>query len=204
VTLTQSTCKDHFFYCTEAAVGRFPECQTTFGYMAASFISTGRMPFLVPTPDNADHLLFVLTIVPGFYIHHVEVVDSFPKWFKKMNCLRNESLFHSQQWSEEEEFEAIPVRNIQIPVGKADSRVPPVSNTADSTPARPTEKHEFLSDADTEWLRRNIMIQYWAEGVNLNPLPKSSTVNADWFVVVVVWWNLSSLFTYEISYQSNV
>jgi len=33
--------------------------------MAASFISIGSMPFLVPTLDNADHLLGLI-ITPGF------------------------------------------------------------------------------------------------------------------------------------------
>jgi len=46
----------------------------TFGYIASLFISTDRMPFLAPTPDNADPH-FELVIAPGFYPHHVEVVD---------------------------------------------------------------------------------------------------------------------------------
>jgi len=32
------------------------------------------MPFLGPTLDNAD-LLFALVIIPGFYLHHVELAD---------------------------------------------------------------------------------------------------------------------------------
>jgi len=36
------------------------------------------MPFLAPTLDiNADPL-FALVIAPGFYLHHVEVVDRDP------------------------------------------------------------------------------------------------------------------------------
>jgi len=39
-------------------------------YIVVLFISIGRMPFLVPTLDNADPL-FVLVITPGFYLHHI-------------------------------------------------------------------------------------------------------------------------------------
>jgi len=46
----------------------------TSGYMTVLFISIGRMPFLVPTVDNADPL-FALVITLGFYLHHVEVAD---------------------------------------------------------------------------------------------------------------------------------
>jgi len=42
--------------------------------MTVLFVSIGRMPFLVPTLDNAD-LLFALLITPGLYMHLVEVVD---------------------------------------------------------------------------------------------------------------------------------
>jgi len=45
--------------------------------MAVFFISTGQMPFLAPTLDNADPL-FALVITPGFYPHHVEVADQDP------------------------------------------------------------------------------------------------------------------------------
>jgi len=44
--------------------------------MAILVISIGRMSFLVPTLDNADPL-FALVITPGFYMHHVEVVDQY-------------------------------------------------------------------------------------------------------------------------------
>jgi len=42
--------------------------------MAALLIYIGWMPFLVPTLDNVDPL-FAPVIAPGFYLHHVEVVD---------------------------------------------------------------------------------------------------------------------------------
>jgi len=42
--------------------------------MAVLFIYIDRMPFLAQTFDNADRL-FALVITPGFYLHHVEVVD---------------------------------------------------------------------------------------------------------------------------------
>jgi len=35
------------------------------------------MPFLVPSLDNAE-MLFAMVILPGFYLHHVEVVDQDP------------------------------------------------------------------------------------------------------------------------------
>jgi len=41
------------------------------------FIFIDRMPFLVSTHDNADPL-FTLVITPGFYLHHVEIVDQDP------------------------------------------------------------------------------------------------------------------------------
>jgi len=50
--------------------------------MADLFISIGRMPFLALTLDNADPLfpLVILSIAPGFYLHHVvvEVMDQDP------------------------------------------------------------------------------------------------------------------------------
>jgi len=42
--------------------------------MAVLFIFIGRMPFLAQTLDDPDQL-FTLMITPGFYQHHVEVVD---------------------------------------------------------------------------------------------------------------------------------
>jgi len=45
--------------------------------MAVLFISIGRMPFLMPTLNNAD-MLFSLWITTGFYLHHVEVADQDP------------------------------------------------------------------------------------------------------------------------------
>jgi len=45
--------------------------------MAVLLISIDRMPFLMPPFDNADPL-FTLVITPGFYQHHVEVVDQDP------------------------------------------------------------------------------------------------------------------------------
>jgi len=55
-----------------------PNCQKTSGYMELLFISIDRMPFLVPTLDNADPL-FALVLkhhvvqikTPGFYLHHM-------------------------------------------------------------------------------------------------------------------------------------
>jgi len=49
----------------------------TSGDMAVIFISTGWMPFLVQTLDNADPLV-ALMVTPGFYLHHVEVADQDP------------------------------------------------------------------------------------------------------------------------------
>jgi len=45
--------------------------------VAVPFIFIGRMPFLAQTLDNADPL-FAQMITPGFYLHHVEVVDQDP------------------------------------------------------------------------------------------------------------------------------
>jgi len=45
--------------------------------MAALFMSIGRMPLLVPTIDNPDPH-FTLVITPGFYLHHVDMVDQDP------------------------------------------------------------------------------------------------------------------------------
>jgi len=42
--------------------------------MAVLFISIGRMSGLAPTP-NTVALLFAMVMAPGFYLHHVEVVD---------------------------------------------------------------------------------------------------------------------------------
>jgi len=60
--------------------------KTTFFYMAALFISIGRMPFLALTLDTADSLIvLVITklisgfyLPPGFYLHQVEVVNQEP------------------------------------------------------------------------------------------------------------------------------
>jgi len=46
-------------------------------YVAFLFISIGRMPFLAPTPDDADPLL-ALALSPCFYLHHVEAADQDP------------------------------------------------------------------------------------------------------------------------------
>jgi len=40
--------------------------------MAVLFILIDRMPFLAPIIDNYD-TLFTLVIIPGIYVHHVEV-----------------------------------------------------------------------------------------------------------------------------------
>jgi len=45
--------------------------------MTILFISIHQIPFLTSTVDNAD-TLFALVITPGFYLHHVEVVDQYP------------------------------------------------------------------------------------------------------------------------------
>jgi len=42
--------------------------------MAVLFISIDWMLFLALTLDNADPL-FALVIIPGFYLHHVQVAD---------------------------------------------------------------------------------------------------------------------------------
>jgi len=55
-----------------------PRYQTTPGYMTALFNFSGRMPFLAPTLHKADPLFFDLVIAPGFYLHHIEVVDQHP------------------------------------------------------------------------------------------------------------------------------
>jgi len=50
----------------------------TYGYIkTVLFISMDRMPFLVPTLDNAN-LLFVLMKTPVLYLHRVEVADQDP------------------------------------------------------------------------------------------------------------------------------
>jgi len=41
------------------------------------FVFIGRMPLLVPIPDNAD-LLFTLVITPDLSLHHEEVADQDP------------------------------------------------------------------------------------------------------------------------------
>jgi len=46
--------------------------------MEVLFISIGRMPFLLPTLDNADSLFALLVITPGLCLHHVEVADQDP------------------------------------------------------------------------------------------------------------------------------
>jgi len=46
-------------------------------HMAVSFIYIGRMPFLTPTLDNAEPL-FALLLIPGFFLHQVEVADQQP------------------------------------------------------------------------------------------------------------------------------
>jgi len=45
--------------------------------MAVLFISIDRMPFLVPTLDNADPL-FALVIQPGLNLLYVEVTEQDP------------------------------------------------------------------------------------------------------------------------------
>jgi len=47
------------------------------GYMAVLFISMDRMPFLVPTFDDADPL-FALGITQGFCLHHRDVAGQDP------------------------------------------------------------------------------------------------------------------------------
>jgi len=49
----------------------------TSGNVAVLHISIDRMPFHVPTLDNAD-LLIAMLIKIGFYLHHVEVSDQDP------------------------------------------------------------------------------------------------------------------------------
>jgi len=49
--------------------------------MAVLFISTGRMPFLAPSFDDADSL-FALVITAGLYLHHVEVCTRW-RWYIK-------------------------------------------------------------------------------------------------------------------------
>jgi len=46
-------------------------------HMAVLFIYIGRMPFLTPTLDNAEPL-FALVLIPGFFLHQVEVADQQP------------------------------------------------------------------------------------------------------------------------------
>jgi len=46
----------------------------TSGYMAVLFISIGRMPFRLPTLDNADPV-YAPMITPCFYLHHLDVAD---------------------------------------------------------------------------------------------------------------------------------
>jgi len=42
--------------------------------MAVLFMSIFRMHFLAPTLANADPL-FALVLIPGFYLHPIELVD---------------------------------------------------------------------------------------------------------------------------------
>jgi len=66
----------HPLYRTEAVLDGFQLSKShRSGYMAVLFIFIGRMLFLGPTFDNDDEL-FTLLITRGFYLHHVEVVQS--------------------------------------------------------------------------------------------------------------------------------
>jgi len=71
VTRTQSA-KDYTLF---TALRQCWRCQTTSGYMTVLFISID--PLSGPTLDNADPL-FVLVIILGFYLYHVEVADQSP------------------------------------------------------------------------------------------------------------------------------
>jgi len=44
----------------------------TSGYVTVLLIFIARMPFLMPTLDNADPF-FALVIIPGFYLNLIEV-----------------------------------------------------------------------------------------------------------------------------------
>jgi len=71
VMRTQSP-TDHTLFTALRQCWTVPRCQTTSGYTVVLFTSIGQMPLLVPTLDNIDSLSALL-IVPGFYLHHLEV-----------------------------------------------------------------------------------------------------------------------------------